>query len=222
MGSEPAERTAVAEARALVSLLERRGLADLRGAVPSEERNALDLVMEIAVLADDPDLMLSAMALLNATDIAAASAQRIQRESESDPAFAEALRELQEAETAVERADAALLSRLASGGEIAEAREAFSQAEARRKGALRRLSATFPAWAAAGTRDDQADIAAISASLEDDEALLAVVPAYGNAYVLVVDTLARSLAGIEIPIGILNAFIGAPLFLWILARARKS
>ena len=44
----------------------------------------------------------------------------------------------------------------------------------------------------------------------------------GAAYVLVVDTLARSLAGIEIPIGILNAFIGAPLFLWILARARRS
>ncbi|MGJ3258720.1 MAG: FecCD family ABC transporter permease [Rhodospirillales bacterium] len=44
----------------------------------------------------------------------------------------------------------------------------------------------------------------------------------GAAYVLIVDTLARSLAGIEIPIGILNAFIGAPLFLWILARARKS
>ncbi|MCP5367990.1 MAG: iron ABC transporter permease [Hyphomicrobiales bacterium] len=44
----------------------------------------------------------------------------------------------------------------------------------------------------------------------------------GAAYVLAVDTLARGLAGIEIPIGILNAFIGAPLFLWILARARRS
>lgn len=44
----------------------------------------------------------------------------------------------------------------------------------------------------------------------------------GAGYVLVVDTLARSLAGIEIPIGILNAFIGAPLFLYILARARRS
>jgi len=44
----------------------------------------------------------------------------------------------------------------------------------------------------------------------------------GAAYVLVVDTLARSLTGVEIPIGILNAFLGAPLFLWILARARRS
>lgn len=44
----------------------------------------------------------------------------------------------------------------------------------------------------------------------------------GAAYVLVVDSLARSAAHIEIPIGILNAFIGAPLFLWVLARARKS
>ena len=44
----------------------------------------------------------------------------------------------------------------------------------------------------------------------------------GAAYVIAVDTLARSLTGIEIPIGILNAFIGAPLFLWVLARARRS
>lgn len=52
--------------------------------------------------------------------------------------------------------------------------------------------------------------------------LLPATMLIGAAYVLIVDTLARSLAGIEIPIGILNAFIGAPLFLWVLARARRS
>lgn len=52
--------------------------------------------------------------------------------------------------------------------------------------------------------------------------LLPACALIGVGYVLVVDTLARSLAGIEIPIGILNAFIGAPLFLWVLARARRS
>ena len=52
--------------------------------------------------------------------------------------------------------------------------------------------------------------------------LLPATVLIGAAYVLAVDTLARSLVAVEIPIGILNAFIGAPLFLWVLARARRS
>ena len=44
----------------------------------------------------------------------------------------------------------------------------------------------------------------------------------GAGYVLLVDTVARTATGVEIPIGILNAFIGAPLFLYILAKARRS
>lgn len=44
----------------------------------------------------------------------------------------------------------------------------------------------------------------------------------GAGYVLFVDTVARTATGVEIPIGILNAFIGAPLFLYILAKARRS
>jgi iron complex transport system permease protein len=52
--------------------------------------------------------------------------------------------------------------------------------------------------------------------------LLPATVLIGAGYLLLVDTIARSSAGIEIPIGILNAFIGAPLFLWILARARRS
>ncbi|MGB0681539.1 MAG: FecCD family ABC transporter permease [Magnetovibrionaceae bacterium] len=43
----------------------------------------------------------------------------------------------------------------------------------------------------------------------------------GGGYLLGVDTVARTLADIEIPLGVLNAFIGAPFFLLILARARK-
>jgi iron complex transport system permease protein len=44
----------------------------------------------------------------------------------------------------------------------------------------------------------------------------------GAAYLLLVDTLARSLVQIEIPIGVLNALVGAPFFLWLLARVRRS
>lgn len=44
----------------------------------------------------------------------------------------------------------------------------------------------------------------------------------GAGYLLAVDNVARTLASIEIPLGVLNAFVGAPVFLWVLARARRS
>jgi iron complex transport system permease protein len=44
----------------------------------------------------------------------------------------------------------------------------------------------------------------------------------GAAFMLLVDTLARSMARIETPLGILTAVLGAPFFLWLLARGRKT
>jgi iron complex transport system permease protein len=44
----------------------------------------------------------------------------------------------------------------------------------------------------------------------------------GAGYLLGVDTLARTAARIEIPLGVLTAFIGAPFFIWILAASRKG
>jgi iron complex transport system permease protein len=44
----------------------------------------------------------------------------------------------------------------------------------------------------------------------------------GGSYLLLVDTLARTMARIEVPIGILTAVIGAPFFLWLLARGREG
>ena len=44
----------------------------------------------------------------------------------------------------------------------------------------------------------------------------------GAGYLLAVDTLARTVARIEIPLGVLTAFIGAPFFIWILAAARRG
>jgi len=43
----------------------------------------------------------------------------------------------------------------------------------------------------------------------------------GACYLLVVDTLARTMAGIEIPPGVLTALIGTPLFLWLLAATHS-
>ena len=44
----------------------------------------------------------------------------------------------------------------------------------------------------------------------------------GAGYLLGVDTLARTIARIEIPLGVLTAFIGAPFFIWVLAVSRRG
>jgi iron complex transport system permease protein len=52
--------------------------------------------------------------------------------------------------------------------------------------------------------------------------LLPAAMLLGAGYLLAVDTIARTMAAIEVPIGILTAFIGAPFFLWLLATARRG
>jgi iron complex transport system permease protein len=44
----------------------------------------------------------------------------------------------------------------------------------------------------------------------------------GAAFLLAVDTLARTAGRMEIPLGILTAVLGTPLFLWLLIRARRG
>ena len=44
----------------------------------------------------------------------------------------------------------------------------------------------------------------------------------GASFLLLVDNLARSLSTLEIPLGILTALLGAPFFLWLLARGQRS
>ena len=52
--------------------------------------------------------------------------------------------------------------------------------------------------------------------------LLPTAMLLGAGYLLMVDTLARTMARIEVPIGILTAIIGAPFFLWLLAKGREG
>ncbi len=52
--------------------------------------------------------------------------------------------------------------------------------------------------------------------------LLPVSILLGAGYLLAVDDLARTVAAIEIPLGILTAFLGAPFFLWLLATTRRG
>jgi iron complex transport system permease protein len=44
----------------------------------------------------------------------------------------------------------------------------------------------------------------------------------GAGYLLLIDTVARTAAPIEIPLGILTAVIGTPFFIWLLASAQKT
>ncbi len=52
--------------------------------------------------------------------------------------------------------------------------------------------------------------------------LLPVSALFGAAFMLAVDTLGRTLAQIEIPPGVLTSLIGSPVFVYLLAHARRS
>jgi iron complex transport system permease protein len=44
----------------------------------------------------------------------------------------------------------------------------------------------------------------------------------GGGFLLLIDTLARTAAPVEIPLGILTAFVGTPFFIWLLASVQKT
>lgn len=44
----------------------------------------------------------------------------------------------------------------------------------------------------------------------------------GGGFLLVIDTLARTVAAVEIPLGILTALVGTPFFIWLLASVSRT
>lgn len=52
--------------------------------------------------------------------------------------------------------------------------------------------------------------------------LLPTAAILGGGYLLLIDTVARTAAQIEIPLGILTAVLGTPFFIWLLASANKT
>jgi iron complex transport system permease protein len=52
--------------------------------------------------------------------------------------------------------------------------------------------------------------------------LLPAAAILGGGYLLLIDTLARTMAQVEIPLGILTAVIGTPFFIWLLASMQKT
>ena len=52
--------------------------------------------------------------------------------------------------------------------------------------------------------------------------LLPAAAILGGGYLLLIDTLARTVAEVEIPLGILTAVIGTPFFIWLLAHMQRN
>jgi iron complex transport system permease protein len=52
--------------------------------------------------------------------------------------------------------------------------------------------------------------------------LLPAAAILGGGYLLVIDTLARTAAEVEIPLGILTAVVGTPFFIWLLAHMQRN
>jgi iron complex transport system permease protein len=52
--------------------------------------------------------------------------------------------------------------------------------------------------------------------------LLPISILLGASYLLAVDTIARSLGNVELPLGVLTAVVGTPVFLWLLAFGRRQ
>lgn len=52
--------------------------------------------------------------------------------------------------------------------------------------------------------------------------LLPVSAILGGGFLLFIDTLARTMAQIEVPLGILTAALGTPFFIWLLARVSRT
>lgn len=187
---------ALDEARAMLAFLGRDRARGQAGLIPSEQRAALDLVMEIAVETGADDVMAQAVSLATGSGLAQASAFRAERLATQDPAQEAALRALQQADAELDAADREFLRALAEGTAPEAARARLAAADTARAEALAALRASDPA-AGEMLAPRDTDIAAIRAQLGTDEALLAIAPAYDGAYSLLVTgetVIARRLA----------------------------
>ena len=56
----------------------------------------------------------------------------------------------------------------------------------------------------------------------DHRALIPASALIGAAYLIFIDDVARSATAVEIPLGVLTALVGAPLFIWLLRRTQAA
>lgn len=192
----PNER--VDQAQEMLQYLRRRGVTDLGGFLQVEQRAALDLVMEIAVEAQDAELMVSAIALSSASGISRATQLRRERALAVDEELAQVIRAVQDADAALETADRAILAALASGEGVEDARKGLAYAAAAREAAYKTLTSGFPDWQA-DTLEATTSVASLRAQLSEAEAFVAFIPAYDGAYRLLVTPSQTQIDRIDAP-----------------------
>jgi iron complex transport system permease protein len=56
----------------------------------------------------------------------------------------------------------------------------------------------------------------------DFSRLLPTAAILGGGYLLFIDTIARTMSSVEVPLGILTAVIGTPFFIWLLSSAQRN
>jgi CHAT domain-containing protein len=184
IGESASSAAAVASARALLRLLEEQEAILPPGPLPADRRAAIELAMDVAVRAGEPALMLSAMRRISTSSVALATKRRRERLEAAEPELADALRTMQDASAAFDRAETAYLSALASDAGAAANPSPRDAALARLEAARSILQERFPEWIGIGST--QGTLTDLAASLALGEALLAVAPVYGRAFLLLV------------------------------------
>ena len=56
----------------------------------------------------------------------------------------------------------------------------------------------------------------------DHKVMLPATVLIGASYLLIVDTICRDLTSAEIPISIVTAIVGAPIFMYLLKKAKEN
>jgi CHAT domain-containing protein len=155
------------------------------GELTEEQRAGLDVVLAVAAQTQDGALALDAMAVLAGSRIAQANRLVAQRLVE-DPTLAQRVRGLQDKVKALEAADSRLLKALAiDDGGVAAARTARAKTAGELDAERNAIARAYPRWIDAHG-GERPDLRRLQASLSPHEALLAVMPAFSDVYLLAV------------------------------------
>ncbi|WHO38232.1 CHAT domain-containing protein [Sphingobium sp. AP49] len=161
-----------------------RTSVSLQDGLDEDQRAALDTVLTIAARAQDSSLALDAMSILAGSRIAEANRLVAQRMVDN-PALAGRVRDLQDDSRALQAADSALLKALAIDQEVDAARRNRATIANRVASERTAMARDYPRWIEARGAVHP-DLATLRAGLAKDEAVLAVMPAFGHVYLLAV------------------------------------
>ncbi|RYM08225.1 CHAT domain-containing protein [Sphingobium cupriresistens] len=171
-------------ARRLAGLLRDDASVHDDAELTEEQRAALDTILAVATQAQDAALALDAMAILAGSRIAQANRLVAQR-LVADPALAARVRRLQDRTKTLQAADSRLLKALATDNGVAAARTERAAVAATVDAERAAIARDYPRWVEA-KGGERPDLETVRAGLGEDEALLAVMPAFDGVYLLAV------------------------------------